>query len=245
MALGLLLAAAFVPLERQVAARGGDPLLNFAVLRAPGIGSGISTLTCMQIAYGGFLFVFTLHLEAGLGDGALRAGLTYIPMSATFGLLGFYWRKLPARLHHVLGPVGLALCTVGYLGIAVAMRSGGQGAPLMWAALVVTGAGFGLSAAPVLTQALLRVPLARAADASGVLTTTVQLNQVIGVALFGTLFLSVADGAAAGTRAQASAAALSTTGVWLALLALLGVAAGIALSRTVHNAHSQGEKGSS
>jgi hypothetical protein len=242
IAVGLVLAAVFVPLERRIAARGGDPLLNLAVLRAPGIGSGISTLTFTNIAYGGFLFVFTLHLETGLGDGALRVGLTYIPFSATFGLLGFFWRKLPARLHHALGPVGLAVCALGYLGTALAMRSGGQGSPLMWTALVVMGAGFGLAVTPVLTQSLMRVPLARAADASGVLTTTAQLNQVIGVTVFGTLFLSLRQ-TATSARAQASAEALSTTTLWLTLLFLLGIASGIVLSRTVRNAHTQQEKG--
>jgi hypothetical protein len=48
----------------------------------------------MQVTYGGFLSIFTLHLQAGLGDSALRAGLTYLPMAGTFGLVGFYWRKL-------------------------------------------------------------------------------------------------------------------------------------------------------
>jgi MFS family permease len=235
MALGLVLATAFVPLERRIAARGGDPLLNLAVLKAPGIGSGIITLICMQIAYGGFLFVFTLHLEAGLGDGALQAGLTWIPMSATFGLLGFYWRKLPVGVHHALGPIGLALCALGYLGTGLAVRSGGQGSPLMWTALVVLGAGFGLSATPVITQSLMRVPLARAADASGVLTTTVQLNQVTGVAVFGTLFLSLRQTSTL-VQPQASAHAVSITAVWIALLSLLGVAAAIVLSRTVRNA---------
>lgn len=241
MAVGLVLAASFVPLERRIAARGGDPLLNLAVLRARGIGAGISTLTCMNTAYGGFLFVFTLHLEAGLGDGALQVGLTYIPFAAIFGLLGFFWRRLPVRLHHALAPFGLAVCAVGYLGIALAMGSGGQGSALMWVALIVTGAGFGLAATPVLNQALMRVPLARAADASGILTTTTQLNQVIGVAVFGTIFLSLRQTGAA-TRAQASAEALSTTAFWLTLLLLLGVASGVALSRTVRAAHTRQEK---
>jgi hypothetical protein len=42
IAAGLVLAAWFVLIERQVAARGGDPLLNLAVLRAPAPPSGLT-----------------------------------------------------------------------------------------------------------------------------------------------------------------------------------------------------------
>jgi len=49
IAAGLLLAGLFVPIERRVAARGGDPLLNLSVLRAPGIPSGLGALSCMQL----------------------------------------------------------------------------------------------------------------------------------------------------------------------------------------------------
>jgi MFS family permease len=104
IAVGLLLAGLFVRIERRVAARGGDPLLNLGVLRAPVIPSGLGALSCMQLTYGGFLFVFTLHLETGLGDSVLRTGLIYILMAATFGLVGFYWRRLPERVHHAFVP---------------------------------------------------------------------------------------------------------------------------------------------
>ena len=68
-----MLAVGFVLIERRVAARGGDPLLNLAVLRAPALPSGLVTLAATQIGYGGLLFAYTLHLQAGLGESALRA----------------------------------------------------------------------------------------------------------------------------------------------------------------------------
>ena len=71
-----------------MAARGGDPLLNLDVLRAPALPAGLAALAVLQVAYGGLLFAFTLHLQAGLGQSALRAGLSYLPMAAAFGLAG-------------------------------------------------------------------------------------------------------------------------------------------------------------
>src|SRR5262249_29286910 len=90
---GLLLAAAFAGFERAVAARGGDPLLDLGVLRAPGLAAGLGTLLAVMAGYGGLLFVFTLHLQAGLGQSALRAGLSDVPVAGAVGLGGDFWRR--------------------------------------------------------------------------------------------------------------------------------------------------------
>jgi EmrB/QacA subfamily drug resistance transporter len=238
VAAGIVLAGVFVLVERGIAARGGDPLLNLAVLRAPGMLSGLGTLTCMQVTYGGFMFVLALHLQEGLADSALRAGLTFVPVAGVFGLVGFYWRALPARVHHALSPAGLAVCVAGYLGIAAGFHDGTQDSPLLWTALVVCGAGMGLILSPLLAQALVRVPPAKAADASGLLTTTMQLGQVIGVAAFGTVYLSLATPfpPLALARTHASAQAMVTSAEWMAVLSAVGVLGGIALARTVRRA---------
>lgn len=230
MGAGLVLAVAFVAVEHQVAARGGIPLLDLAVLRAPGLGTGLITLALMQVACGGLLFSFTLHLEAGLGDSALRAGLTYVPMASAFGLVGYYWRRLPERLHPYVAQAGLACCAIGYATLAHATPLSGHGEPLAAVSLIIAGLGMGLSASPLLTQSLQWVPRAQAADASGLLTTTVQLSQVIGVAAFGTLFLQLRDTL---PHVTASSQAMSTTCIWLAVVAALGALAGTPLTRSL------------
>ena len=55
IAVGAALAVVFVLLERRVAARGGEPLLNLDVLRAPALPSGLAALALTQVAYGGVL----------------------------------------------------------------------------------------------------------------------------------------------------------------------------------------------
>jgi MFS family permease len=230
VAAGLLLAAAFAGFERAIAARGGDPLLNLGVLRAPGLAAGLGTLLAVMAGYGGLLFVLTLHLQAGLGQSALRAGLSYVPLAGMFGLVGYFWRRLPARLHPALVPAGLALVAVAYLAIAVAVRSG-TGGPLLWLGLAVAGVGLGLTISPALTQSLVGVPVSRAADASGLVATAAQLSQVIGVAAFGTVYLSLAQ--QAGPHAVASGRALAGTATLLALLAGIGLIPAAVLARTV------------
>jgi len=226
---GLLMTVGFVRVEQRVAARGGDPLLRLDVLRVPGVGTGMLSLLAGMISYGGFLFMFTLHLQGGLGDSALRASLIIAPAGAAFGLFGFYWRKLPARIHHLLTPVGFAVAVVSYVTMGLALGGGGQGGGLLTVGLLLFGASMGAAFSPLLTNALVRVPLSEAADASGLLTTTVQLGQVIGVAVFGSLFLSLAEHGGA----HPSASALTSTLLWMAILLALGALAAVALTRTV------------
>lgn len=225
IAAGLVLAVVFVLVERRVP----DPLLRLDVLRSPGLRAGLGALAAGMIGYGGFLFMFTLHLQGGLGDSALTASLIFAPAGVTFGLFGFYWRKFPARIHHLLTPVGFALAAVAYLMIAEALRDGGHGGALLQAGLLLFGGAMGAAFSPLLTNALVNVPLAEAADASGLLTTTVQLGQVIGVATFGSLFLTLAG------RAGPHPSASAFTSALLGLTAMLGLAviAAVALTRTV------------
>ena len=195
IAAGVVLAVGFVLIERRVAARGGDPLLNLAVLRAPALPSGLVTLAATQIGYGGLLFAYTLHLQAGLGESALRAGLSYLPFAAVFGLAGYNWRRLPAAARRVLVPAGLTVGILAYLALAAGLHAGITA--LTWTGLAAVGLGLGLSVSPLLTQSLTHVPAARAADASGLLTTTVQLGQLLGVAAIGSVYLSRAGSGSA------------------------------------------------
>ena len=79
----------FVLVERRIAGRDGDPLLNLRVLRAPGLVSGLAAVAILMVSYGGFLFTLALQLQDGLDESALRAGLTFAPSALAFGLCGF------------------------------------------------------------------------------------------------------------------------------------------------------------
>jgi hypothetical protein len=184
-------------------------------------------------AFGGFLFSFALHLQAGLGDSALRAGLTFAPCALMFGVCGYFWRRLPESLHHLLPPLGCLVAVGGYVATALALASGGRVGLLAQVPLVITGAALALGFSPLVTHALVRVPRHQAADASGLLTTTIQLSQAVGVATFGSLFLTLDSRPAADPGPAVSGHALAVTFGWLAAAMALSVAAGIPLARTV------------
>jgi EmrB/QacA subfamily drug resistance transporter len=232
IAAGLALVPLFVLVERRVAARGGDPLLKLDVLRAPGLPSALTAMSLTMTAYAGFLFSFALYLQAGLGDSALRAGLTFAPAAAAFGLFAFYWRKLPERVHHALAPAGLLVSAVTFVAIALELRNGTHGGPFLVVELIVFGAAMGSAFSPLVTNALVHVPLHEAPDASGLLTTSMQLFQVVGVATLGSLFLSLAGR----TGPHAPGHAVSTVFGWTALLLMAGAVAALPLARVVARA---------
>jgi len=100
--------------------------------------------------------------------------------------------------------------------------------------------GLALGFSPLVTHALVRVPVREAADASGLLTTSIQLGQAVGVAVLGSVFLTLAGRGlaspahpAAVAPAAVSGHALSVTLTWAALAMALAVAAAVPLARVV------------
>src|SRR2546430_10666672 len=97
IAAGAVLAAGFVLIERRVAARGGDPLLNLAVLRAPALPSGLVTLAATQIGYGGLLFARTRPPPGGAGGGTAPGRGAYPAVAAGVGAAPGASARPPAR----------------------------------------------------------------------------------------------------------------------------------------------------
>ncbi|WP_406280220.1 MFS transporter [Embleya sp. NBC_00896] len=221
----LLLAAgvsglgAFALVERSVAARGGSPLVPGAVLRSPGLlTSGVALLIAVG-SYNGFLFTLALHLQSGLGDSPLRAGLTYVPCALGFAVSGLYWGRLPERLRAHMGYLGFALVAVSYVGMAASVHGGRDGGVALAAGLAGMGLGQGAVIGPLMGAALARVRPEQAGDASGVVVTLMQVGGVLGVATYGTAFLSVTD---LGAKASAHAAVVT-----FAALAAVNVCAAV------------------
>ncbi|MEO3814114.1 MFS transporter [Sphaerisporangium sp. B11E5] len=213
MAAGVVLAGVFTLVER----RARHPLISGRLLRAPGLSLATLGVFAAMLTWGGFLFALGLYLQGALGDGPMRAGLTFASGAAGFAGISLTWQRLPARLHRALIPAGFVLAAAGYLGIGGVLAGGGHGEPYLEILLLVAGAGLGAAYSPLFTVALARVAPADAPDASGLLATTLQLGQVVGVATFGSLFLGLG----------ATPHALAVTQVALTVPALIG--AGLAL----------------
>ena len=219
LALSVVAIIVFAAIERSVERRGGAPLISERVLRAPGMPAALIAIVLALAAYGGFLFTFTQHLQGGLRDTALQAGLTFVPLAAGFALSSLNWRRLPARWHQLVIPAGCVIAAIGYLLIGITVANGGTGGLVLPLALFTGGFGQGMAASPILTVALSKVAPEDAPEASGVLTTIIQLGLVIGVATFGSVFLT--EAVLPGSHPTASAIALT---LWLIVADLVACA---------------------
>ncbi|MFE1929889.1 hypothetical protein ACFW95_05850 [Streptomyces sp. NPDC059474] len=155
--------------------------------------------------------------RAGSATSPLRAGLTFVPTAVAFGVVGLNWQRLPGRWQAVVVPGGFLPAAASFAGTGLALRDGTDGG--LWLLVGLTGSGAGLSFAysPLLTRTLATVRRQDAADAGGVLVTAAQLGLLIGVAVFGAVFLGAADGTvpSAGNSADA---------LWVTCVALVGAA---------------------
>jgi MFS family permease len=218
--------AGFARTERRQAAGGRSPLIPGRVLRLPGVGLGIVALFAAMTVFGGLFFALALHLQGGLGDSPLRAGLTFAPSAAAFGAMSLNWPRLPAPVRPWLAIGGFAGTAVALLLLAAVLHGGGSGGTGLYLALALLGVSLASAFSPLMTAVLMRVPVVDAADATGVIVTVNQLGLVTGVATFGTLYLNLAGSLPAhpGLAAfrQASAHAAAVTCLALAAAALIG-----------------------
>ena len=226
LAASLVLFALLGTVEHRVAARGGQPILPRSLLRLPGMITGLGGLFAAMVTFGGWLFALALELQDGLGESPLRAGLTFVPCGVAFALVSMNWRRLPARYHARLPMLGFLVNGVGLLWSGLLMHSGGTGGDWLYVALAVSGAGMAGAFGALMGRVMSRVPVAIAADASGVMVTVNQLGIVVGIAAFGSLYLNLAGKlpAVVGAR-QLSAFALASGHAYLAVTVALAALA--------------------
>lgn len=175
---------------RRVFAAGGAPVADVRLLARARFGLGMASTTAVMVAYGGFLFVLTLHLQEGLGFSPLRSGLTFAPYALGFAATSLTVPTLTAEAQRRIAPAGLALSAAGYIGLGLpAEWSDATALPL----LALAGAGFGAGYSQVITRSIAGVPLAQAHDASGLFNTINMLGFALGVATLGSAYLSGAS----------------------------------------------------
>ncbi|KAA9166774.1 MFS transporter [Amycolatopsis acidicola] len=188
------LAIAFVVVERRLESRGITPLLPMSVLHVPSMRRGLAIAVPFFLVFGGFLFVYALALQDGLGLGPLGSGLALTPLAVAFLVMSL----LSSRIVQRLGTRTIVLgASVQLLGLLILIGT----VLAEWPALdalalapgtLVFGAGQGLAAPTLFRVILSRVPTENAGAGSGMLTTTQQTSLALGVATLGTLFATLA-----------------------------------------------------
>ncbi|SCG45325.1 MFS transporter [Micromonospora humi] len=209
----------FLGYESRRARRHEAPLLDVAVLRHPGVATGLFACCVVMGCYAGFLFVFTVRAQDTLGLDALAAGLAFLPYATGFALCGLAVARLPGAARTVLpvaGPLVLAVVVVGLAVLSAGSWPWMAGGML----LLLGGAAHAAAFSPLVTRLTAVVPASAATALSAVVSTGTLLAAVLGVTVVGGLHLSLAaageDGLVLALPPALAVAALLGTGAFAA-----------------------------
>lgn len=193
-------AAAFALVERRLERTGGHPIVPPSLL--PGMWRGLALGIPFFGGFGAFMFVCAISLQQGVHFGALRSGVSLVPMAVAFLAASLLTARLTARYGRSVLVAGALLQGAGLVGLgATLLLAWPHLDPLKLApAMAVAGVGQGFVMPPLFAFVLAGVPAARAGVGSGVLTTTQQAALALGVATIGSLFLSLSTPDSLGMR---------------------------------------------
>jgi len=184
-------AALFLGREERLACRGGEPILNPALLRNRAFASGLASSLLFFGAIGPFFLCLSLYLQLGTGRSAWQTGLVMLPYAVGSILTSGIGVALAAKAGRALLITGSLVLAASQLMLWQVVRDGAQ--PSYWLLalpLFIGGLGLGL-AAPILINVILAgIPGRDAGAAGGVLTTVNQIGGAAGVAVLVTLFFS-------------------------------------------------------
>ncbi|MGW0805174.1 MFS transporter [Nonomuraea sp. NPDC002799] len=177
--------------QHALAARGGQPVLDLALLRVHSYLAGVGSIVAFMAYFASFMFTLTLLLQGGMRLTAFEAGLAFAPMGVLFTVTSLLGTRLVRRHGLVVVMIGGA---VALLGLGLLIVSAGGGLPAVMVALMLVGAGNGLVLPQLIGAALIEVEPHQAGIGSGILSTAQQFAGAGGVAVIGAVFFAVAAG---------------------------------------------------
>ncbi|TLM98067.1 MAG: MFS transporter, partial [Actinobacteria bacterium] len=180
----------FARREERVKARGGEPLVDLALLNIPPMRAGLITLACQQFIIMSTFFVLPLYLQTVLGFDSLETGIVILPLSIALLLFALGGSSLTGRfspkriVQRGLGAMLLGELMLLYF-VGPDLRSWGFGI-----ALFLVGAGLGLLASQLGNVIMSSVSPTRGGEAGGLQGTAQNLGASLGTALIGSLLIA-------------------------------------------------------
>lgn len=213
----------FLATQRRAATMGRDPLIDAGLMSRPTIAWG---LVAMSVAYAtnfALLFVVAKYVQLGLGHSALVSGFVLVPWSVAFGVSRPILGLFPAWVAPWLPTGGFLVLSLAYLAVGVALLAGQLPAALLAGVLTPGGFGLGATYTTMVSHLTDAVSTRHASDLSGLIPTTSQIGGAIGIAGFGSLYLTLAGAHAAAQAFAVIALVLGATALVGALAAYLAI----------------------
>ena len=177
-ALGVLLAVAFVAVER----RQREPMLQLAIFRSRTFSAANAMTLLVYAALGAVLFFLVLQLQTVGGYGALEAGVATLPITLCMLFLasrgGALGARIGPRIPMTVGPLVMAAGTLLLVGVGKDVLYWTEVLP----GLTVFGLGLALMVAPLTATVLAAAPDEHAGIASGVNNAVARAGSLLAVA---------------------------------------------------------------
>ena len=182
-------ALAFVGYER----RHREPLLDMRFFGSAPF-SGATVIAVLSFAsLGGFLLLNTLYLQDVRSYSAVHAGLFMLPMA----VMTVLFSPISGRIVGTRGsrlPLAAAGIAITVSALTLTRLGTGTSALSLVVSYLLFGLGFGLVNAPITNTAVSGMPVAQAGVAAAVASTSRQVGQSVGVAVIGSVVVSVMVG---------------------------------------------------
>jgi EmrB/QacA subfamily drug resistance transporter len=187
-----------------------EPMLDLRFFANRQFTAATTSITLMLFASFGMIFILTQYLQLVLGLSPLAAGVRLLPWAAMFMAVAPRSARLVERFgYRTIVTSGLTIAAAG-LGL-LAMNGVHANEALLALSLVVVAGGMGMVTAPSTGAIIASLPLNKAGVGSAVNDTTRELGGALGVAVIGSVLVSIYRGglpAAAGPARESLAAAL-------------------------------------
>src|SRR5271170_769405 len=225
----------FVLYEGRRISRGGYPLINVHLFSQRSFSVGLPLTILFYTTLSGLFFLLAVFLQDGLGLGPLTAGLTFTAIGSGFIIASLACPRLVPRLGRHILSLGYALDVVGYVLAIVLLREYGTAITLSELAvpLFIIGLGNGFGLSPLIGIVLAGAKFEDAGQASGVLSTAIQIGNTIGVATYGLLFFGLLHLSNAGTISDRYVSSLESTLLFFAVSSVAVSGLVLALPRPV------------
>jgi EmrB/QacA subfamily drug resistance transporter len=183
LALGTVLLAAFAVIET----RSQAPLVPPRIFRVASVAGANATGLLIGASLFSMFFFISLYMQQVLGYGALKAGISYLPLAGVIVVAAGLASQLTNRLG--FKPVlltGMALVATALIWFAQVPTHGAYAANLL-GPMLVAAAGLGLAFVPVTIAAMTGVREHEAGLASGLINTAQQVGGALGLAVLATI----------------------------------------------------------
>jgi MFS family permease len=180
----------FAVWENRLIARGGDPLVNPAILRTKVLRGGLTSFFFQYFLQGGLFFAMPLFLSIALGLSAIETGVRLLPLSFTLILAA---AGIPKAFPHAsprrIVRLGFLAMFAGLV-ILIAGLQDGAGAGVTTWPMLLAGLGMGALASQLGAITVSSVPDEQSGEVGGLQNTVTNLGISIGTALTGAIVIA-------------------------------------------------------